>query len=207
MGRTVRNTSFSIYAGQITGIFGLVGSGRTETAKVVVGVLKRDLFHGGRIELEGSSVRFRTPREGVRRGIAYVTEDRKLEGFFETMTIGENIFVNLLGADKNDATVVSKSAIVELGRKWIEALKVRAISPNARVIELSGGNQQKVVIARSLVQAPKLVIFDEPTRGVDVGAIADLHQVINELAENGIAVVVTMCTCIAVGSNHAQPIA
>lgn len=190
MGRMVRNTSFSIYAGQITGIFGLVGSGRTETAKVVAGVLKRDLFHGGRIELEGSSVRFRTPREGVRRGIAYVTEDRKLEGFFETMTIGENIFVNLLGADKNDATVVSKSAIVELGRKWIEALKVRAISPDARVIELSGGNQQKVVIARSLVQAPKLVIFDEPTRGVDVGAIADLHQVINELADNGIAVVV-----------------
>jgi simple sugar transport system ATP-binding protein len=190
MGRMVRSTSFSIYAGQITGIFGLVGSGRTETAKVVAGVLKRDLFHGGRIEFEGVPVRFRTPREAVRRGIAYVTEDRKLEGFFETMTIGENIYVNLLGADKNKTEIVRKSDIIEAGRTWIEALKVRAIGANARVIELSGGNQQKVVIARSLAQVPKLVIFDEPTRGVDVGAIADLHQIINELADSGIAVVV-----------------
>jgi simple sugar transport system ATP-binding protein len=135
-------------------------------------------------------VRFRTPREAVRRGIAYVTEDRKLEGFFETMTIGENIYVNLLGADKNKTEIVRKSDIIEAGRTWIEALKVRAIGANARVIELSGGNQQKVVIARSLAQVPKLVIFDEPTRGVDVGAIADLHQIINELADSGIAVVV-----------------
>jgi simple sugar transport system ATP-binding protein len=172
MGRMVRSTSFSIYAGQITGIFGLVGSGRTETAKVVAGVLKRDLFHGGKIEFEGVPVRFRTPREAVRRGI------------------GENIFVNLLGADKNKTEIIRKSDIIEAGRTWIEALKVRAIGANARVIELSGGNQQKVVIARSLAQVPKLVIFDEPTRGVDVGAIADLHQIINELADSGIAVVV-----------------
>jgi len=147
--------------------------------------LKRDLFHGGRIEFEGVPVRFRTPREAVRRGIAYVTEDRKLEGFFETMTIGENIYVNLLGADKTKTEIVRKSDIIEAGRTWIEALKVRAIGANARVIELSGGNQQKVVIARSLAQVPKLVIFDEPTRGVDVGAIADLHQIINELADAG----------------------
>jgi ABC-type sugar transport system ATPase subunit len=157
---------------------------------LVAGVLKRDLFHGGRIEFEGVPVRFRTPRGAVRLGIAYVTEDRKLEGFFETMTIGENIYVNLLGAGKNKTEIIRKSDIIEAGRTWIEALKVRAIGANARVIELSGGNQQKVVIARSLAQVPKLVIFDEPTRGVDVGAIADLHQIINELADSGIAVVV-----------------
>jgi simple sugar transport system ATP-binding protein len=190
MGRMVKNTSFSVYAGQITGVFGLVGSGRTETAKVVSGVLKRDLFHGGRVEFEGHAVRFRTPREAVKRGIAYVTEDRKLEGYFETMTIGENIFVNLLSAEKNKINIVHKSEIVNVGRKWIEALKVRAISNDTNVVALSGGNQQKVVVARSLVQEPKLVIFDEPTRGVDVGAIADLHQIINDLADSGIAVVV-----------------
>ena len=190
MGRAVRNTSFSIYTGQITGVFGLVGSGRTETAKVISGVLKRDLFHGGRVEFGGAAVRFRTPREAVKRGIAYVTEDRKIEGFFETMTIGENIFVNSLGSGKNKSEIMRRSEIFELGRKWIEALKVRAIGASARVIELSGGNQQKVVIARSLVQTPKLVIFDEPTRGVDVGAIADLHQIINQLADSGVAVVV-----------------
>jgi simple sugar transport system ATP-binding protein len=190
MGRMVRNTSFSVYAGQITGVFGLVGSGRTETAKVVSGVLKRDLFHGGRIEFEGQPVRFRTPREAVKRGIVYVTEDRKLEGFFETMTVGENIFVNMLSSDKSNIQIVHRSDIVALGRRWIDSLKVRASGTDTAVVTLSGGNQQKVVVARSLVQEPRLIIFDEPTRGVDVGAIADIHQIINDLADSGIAVVV-----------------
>ena len=190
MGRMVRNNSFSIYAGQVTGVFGLVGSGRTETAKIVAGIAKRDLFHGGEIRLEGESVRFRVPRPAVKRGIAYVTEDRKIEGFFETMTIAENIHMNLLAADLDKSIIVTRSEIASTARKWIEALKVKAIDGNARVIELSGGNQQKVVIARALVQAPRLVIFDEPTRGVDVGAIADLHQIINELADSGLGVVV-----------------
>ena len=153
-------------------------------------MLKRDLFHGGRIEFEGQAVRFRTPREAVKRGIAYVTEDRKLEGYFETMTIGENIFVNLLSAEKNNIHVVRKTEIIDVGRRWIESLEVRAIGNDTHVVALSGGNQQKVVVARSLVQEPKLIIFDEPTRGVDVGAIADLHQIINDFADSGIAVVV-----------------
>jgi simple sugar transport system ATP-binding protein len=190
MGRMVRNNSFSIYAGQVTGIFGLVGSGRTETAKIVAGIAKRDLFHGGEILFEGAAVRFRLPRPAVKRGIAYVTEDRKIEGFFETMSIAENIHMNLLSADLDRSAVVSHSEIVATAKKWIEALKVRAIDGNARVIELSGGNQQKVVIARSLVQTPRLVIFDELTRGVDVGAIADLHQIIHQLADEGLGVVV-----------------
>ena len=190
MGRMVRNCSFSVYAGQVTGIFGLVGSGRTETAKIIAGIIKRDLFHGGEILLSGKSVRFRIPRPAVKRGIAYVTEDRKAEGFFETMTIAENIYTNFLSADLDRSTVISKKNITAVAKKWIEALRVKAIDGNARVIELSGGNQQKVVISRSLVQAPQLVIFDEPTRGVDVGSIADLHQIINELADSGLGVVV-----------------
>ena len=190
MGRMVRNCSFSVYAGQVTGIFGLVGSGRTETAKIIAGIVKRDLFHGGEILLSGKSVRFRIPRPAIKRGIAYVTEDRKAEGFFETMTIAENIYTNFLSADRDRSAVISKKKITAVAKKWIEALRVKAIDGNARVIELSGGNQQKVVISRSLVQAPQLVIFDEPTRGVDVGSIADLHQIINELADSGLGVVV-----------------
>ncbi|MBJ6134341.1 sugar ABC transporter ATP-binding protein [Ochrobactrum sp. Q0168] len=190
MGKMVRNTSFSVYAGQITGIFGLIGSGRTETAKIISGVVKRDFFYGGEVRLEGKSVRYRVPRPAVKDGIVYVTEDRKIEGFFETKSIAENIYMGLLSADLNRAMVVSHSEMMKLSKEWTQKLNVKAIDGNARVIELSGGNQQKVVIARSLVQKPKLVIFDEPTRGVDVGAIAELHQVINELADAGLAVVV-----------------
>lgn len=190
MGRMVRNTSFSVYGGQITGIFGLIGSGRTETAKIIAGAVKRDFFHGGELRLEGRSVRYRTPRPAVKDGIVYVTEDRKLEGFFETKSIAENIYTGLLGADLNRSPLVSHSEMMALSKSWTQRLNIRAIDDNAKVIELSGGNQQKVVIAKSLVQRPKLVILDEPTRGVDVGAIAELHAVINELADSGLAVVV-----------------
>ena len=191
MGRMVRNTSFSVYSGQITGIFGLIGSGRTETAKIISGVVKRDFFHGGEVRLEGRSVRYRVPRKAVQDGIVYVTEDRKIEGFFETKSIAENIYLNLLSADLNKSgVVVSYSEMIELAKEWTGKLNVKAINSDARVVELSGGNQQKVVIARALVQKPKLIIFDEPTRGVDVGAIAELHQVINSLADAGLAVVV-----------------
>ncbi len=191
MGKMVRNTSFSVYAGQVTGVFGLIGSGRTETAKIIAGVIKRDFFHGGEVRLEGRSVRYRVPRPAVKDGVVYVTEDRKLEGFFETKSVAENIYLNFLSADLNRTTVVSTTEMLDLARTWTERLHVRGIGGGAaRVIELSGGNQQKVVIARALVQKPKLVIFDEPTRGVDVGAIAELHQTINDLAESGLAVVV-----------------
>src|SRR6185503_350802 len=93
MANIVRNTSFSVFSGQVTGVFGLIGSGRTEAAQVVSGVLKRDFFHGGQVRLNGRPVRYRAPRLAVRDGIIYVTEDRNIEGFFETMSIAENIYV------------------------------------------------------------------------------------------------------------------
>jgi len=190
MGSIVRNNSLSIYEGQITGIFGLIGSGRTETAKIISGVVKRDFFHGGEVRFNDKTVRYRVPRKAVRDGIVYVTEDRKLEGFFETKSIAENIYTGLLGADLNKSMTVSYSEMMTLADEWTKKLNVKAIDSSAKVIELSGGNQQKVVIAKALVQKPKLIIFDEPTRGVDVGAIAELHHVINELADSGMAVVV-----------------
>jgi simple sugar transport system ATP-binding protein len=190
MGGLVRNNSFTIYSGQITGIFGLIGSGRTESAKIVAGVLKRDFFHGGEIRFFGRSVRYRVPRQAVRDGIVYVTEDRKVEGFFETMSIAENLSIGALAAGSEGGFVIGMSEFRKLAQSWIKALNIRAISPDARVIELSGGNQQRVVIGKSLVQRPRLIIFDEPTRGVDVGAIAEIHQLIKRLADDGIAVMV-----------------
>ena len=177
MQNIVRNTSFSIFAGQITGIFGLVGSGRTETAKIIAGVAKRDFFHGGEVRLEGRPVRYRTPRQAVGDGVVYVTEDRKSEGLFETMSVArEHLYRPNFKPrvarryDKHERDARSSPPV---GRRSSTS---RRSNSDARVVELSGGNQQKVVIAKALVQKPKLVIFDEPTRGVDVGAIAEIHH-------------------------------
>ena len=190
MGKAVRGATMSAFAGQITGMFGLVGAGRTEMMKIVAGVLKRDFFHGGRIKLNGRSVRFGVPRQASRHGVAYVTEDRKLDGFFDRMGIAQNIFLGKLVKGANPLSVVTMAQAVREASKWIEQLNIRAIRQKARVVELSGGNQQKVVIAKSLIQAPQLIIFDEPTRGVDVGAIAEIHAIIQKLADAGAAVVV-----------------
>jgi len=189
-GAAVRNTSFSIFAGQVTGMFGLVGAGRTETMRVVAGVMKRDFLHGGEVKLKGRSVRYRVPRRAVLDGIVYVTEDRKIDGFFETMTVSDNLHLGELSRGANPFSLVSINEAKALADLWSERLQLRAINPKARVIELSGGNQQKIVIAKSLIQKPKVIIFDEPTRGVDVGAIVEIHQLINRLADEGLAVVV-----------------
>lgn len=190
MGTIVKNNAFSLYAGQITGMFGLIGSGRSETAKIVAGVAKRDFLHGGEILLDGEPVRYGTPRPAVKGGVVYVTEDRKLEGFFETMSIAENIYTGQLASSPSLFMLARQGQMRELAEAWRKRLSIRAIDSDARIVELSGGNQQKVVIAKSLVQRPRLVIFDEPTRGVDVGAIAEIHQLIHSLADEGIAVLV-----------------
>lgn len=190
MAPMVKNNSLSVFAGQITGVFGLVGAGRTETFKIVAGVLKRDFFHGGEILLHDQPVRYRVPAPAVKAGIAYVTEDRKVEGFFETSSIARNIYLGLLSKFPRGRMMLSRRETDAVGRTWIEKLKVRAIGDRGKVVELSGGNQQKVVIAKSLVQEPDLIIFDEPTRGVDVGAIVEIHELINQLADEGKAVVV-----------------
>jgi simple sugar transport system ATP-binding protein len=190
MSSMVKNNSLSVFAGQITGVFGLVGAGRTETFKVVAGVIKRDIFHGGEILLHDKPIRYRVPASAIRDGIAYVTEDRKIEGFFETMSIAQNVYLGLLAKLRGKRRLLSRKEAEAVGDHWIKALNVRATSKDVKVVELSGGNQQKVVIAKSLVQEPDLIIFDEPTRGVDVGAITEIHQLINKLADEGKAVVV-----------------
>ncbi|MYI90271.1 MAG: sugar ABC transporter ATP-binding protein, partial [Gammaproteobacteria bacterium] len=190
MGNLVKNNSFSIFAGQVTTIFGLVGSGRTETTKIVSGIYKRDFARGGQIKLHGRSIRYRVPSKAVADGIVYVTEDRKTEGFFDTMTIGENFYSGFLASKLHKRMTVSMSELQDISRAWINKMSIKAINDNAKVVELSGGNQQKTVIGKTLIQKPELIIFDEPTRGVDVAAIAEIHQLIGDLADEGLAVVV-----------------
>ncbi len=188
MGSMVNNMSFSIFPGEITGIAGLIGSGRSEVAKVIMGHTKRN-FGGGRIWLDGREVRYALPAQAVADGIAYVSEDRKLDGFFDTLSVSDNIGLGWLAKFGRRAVLAPLSRMRQIAHEWEERLTIRGIGSNQPVLHLSGGNQQKVVIAKSLVQKPRLVIFDEPTRGVDVGAIAEIRQIIRDIADSGAGVI------------------
>ena len=186
----VKNMSFTVYSGEITGIAGLVGAGRTEIAKIICGAWKRNVFRGGMIYLDNKPIRYRVPAQAINDGIVYVTEDRKKDGFFETMTIHENIYLGWLATKIGRRFFISRKERGKIGNTWIERLKIRALDPKLKLIELSGGNQQKAVVAKSLVQRPNLVIFDEPTHGVDVGAIEEIHNFIRSLVEEDIGIIV-----------------
>ena len=190
-GTMVKNMSFSVFAGEVLGIAGLVGSGRSEIAQVICGARKRNLIHGGMIYLEGRPVRYRVPAQAVKDGITYVTEDRKISGFFETMTVDDNIYLGwLCTPDGRRRLGYARRHRDEVAAEWVGKTRITAINRHSRVIELSGGNQQKVTVAKSLVQEPKLIILDEPTRGVDVGSVQEIHEIIRGLAREGKAVVV-----------------
>jgi simple sugar transport system ATP-binding protein len=188
MGSMVNNMSFSIFPGEITGIAGLIGSGRSEVAKVIMGHTKRN-FDGGRIWLDGREIRYAIPAQAVADGIAYVSEDRKLDGFFETLGVTDNIGLGWLAKFGRRTLLTPFGRMRQIAREWTERLSIRGIGADQPVLHLSGGNQQKVVIAKSLAQQPRLVIFDEPTRGVDVGAIAEIRQIIRDFADSGAGVI------------------
>jgi simple sugar transport system ATP-binding protein/ribose transport system ATP-binding protein len=190
MGNVVKNMSFSVYAGEVVGMAGLVGSGRTEIAHVICGARKRNFLRGGHIYLNGRPVRYRVPRQAIKDGIVYITEDRKLDGFFETMTADDNIYLGYLASAKRPRAFYSLSERKAVADRWVKNLAISALRRTLRIVEYSGGNQQKVVVAKSLAQEPAVVIFDEPTRGVDVGAIPQIHASIRSLASQGKAVVV-----------------
>jgi ABC-type sugar transport system ATPase subunit len=190
MGMVVKNMSFSVYAGEVVGIAGLIGSGRTEIAKIIFGALKRNLVNGGTIRLRGKPIRYRVPRQAIDDGIAYITEDRKANGFFETMIVDDNVYIGKLSTRSGFSFLLSRARRSKLANYWVERLKINALQRKAKIVELSGGNQQKVVLAKTLVQDPSIVIFDEPTRGVDVGTIPHIHAEIRRLADEGKAVVV-----------------
>jgi simple sugar transport system ATP-binding protein len=190
MGNIVKNMSFSVYAGEVVGIAGLIGSGRSETAQIICGARKRNLINGGMIYLRGKPIRYRVPKQGIDDGIVYITEDRKINGFFETMTVDDNVYIGRLATRIGRSFLLSRKRRKEIAEAWVERLKISATHRTSKIVELSGGNQQKVVVAKSLAQEPEVVIFDEPTRGVDVGTIPQIHEEIRELAAQGKAVVV-----------------
>jgi ABC-type sugar transport system ATPase subunit len=190
MGGVVKNMSFSAFDGEVVGIFGLVGAGRSEIAQIICGARKRNFLRGGMIYLRDKPIRYRVPRQAVRDGIAYITEDRKVDGFFETMTVDQNIYLGYLSSPRVKRFLYSTREMKRKADEWIASLSISALKRSLKIVEYSGGNQQKVVVGKSLAQEPTVVIFDEPTRGVDVSAIPQIHAAIRNLASEQKAVVV-----------------
>lgn len=181
-----KNVSFQVRAGEIVGIAGLVGSGRSETAQVIFGILPAQ---SGQILIEGKPVNIARPAQAVAQGIAYVPEDRGTQGLIKQMTIRENVSLSVL-SELSTSTFISQSAEKSLAQKSIEQFDIKAYSGEQIVGKLSGGNQQKVVLSKWLASNPKVLIMDEPTRGVDVGAKSEIHRLMSKLAaEQGLAII------------------
>ena len=186
-GRRVKPCSFTLHEGEVLGIAGLVGSGRTELARLIYGA---DPKAGGEVLLEGRPLNARTPKDSIDAGLAYLTEDRKGLGLFLDMSCGENINIGVVDRDAIRGSVLSLAKAKQRSEAAFKALRVRAASPLVTVGSLSGGNQQKVLLSRWLETGPKVLILDEPTRGVDIGAKSEIYRLIDELAKRNIGVVV-----------------
>lgn len=173
-----------IRPGEVIGLAGLLGSGRTEAARLLFGA---DSADAGELSVEGETVSFRTPRNAIAHRIAFCSENRKSEGLVGELTVRENIVLALQAA-RGWTKPLSRAKQDELARHWIEALDIRPAAPEAQVRHLSGGNQQKVLLARWLLTDPRLLILDEPTRGIDIGAKAEIQKLVARLAAEGTAV-------------------
>ncbi len=184
-GRRVKPTSFAAAGGEILAIAGLVGSGRTELARLVFGADRRT---GGEILLDGKQVSIESPGDAIACGIGYVPEDRKSLGLFLELSGHENITMNVMGSTSR-AGVLSGRKNEAITRSAIDRLRIRIASPRTKAVSLSGGNQQKLLLARWLEIKPKAIILDEPTRGVDVGAKSEIYKLIGEIASQGVAVI------------------
>lgn len=178
--------SFKVRAGEIVGIAGLVGSGRSEMAQVIFGILPAQ---SGEILVNGQPVRINEPADAVRHGIAYVPEDRGLQGLIKAMNVRENVSLSVLNLVSDGMNFIRRSVETDLAHDAIKKFSIRAYGPDQTVNKLSGGNQQKVVLAKWLASNPRLLIMDEPTRGVDVGAKSEIHRLMSQLAaEEGLAI-------------------
>jgi ABC-type sugar transport system ATPase subunit len=181
------DVSFNVRRGEIYGLGGVVGAGRTEVARAIFGA---DPIDGGEITIDGRAVRMTSPREAVRNGVAMLTEDRKAEGLVLGLPVRENIALTVLDRLARLFGFIPPASERELAQRFITSLRIRTPGSEQLVVNLSGGNQQKVVLAKWLAVKPKLLIFDEPTRGVDVGAKAEIYTLIRELVATGMAVIV-----------------
>lgn len=177
--------SFTVSQGEVLGFSGLMGAGRTEIARCIFGLDKPD---GGEIYINGKKLDIRNPYDAIRAGIAYVSEDRRREGIVPLLSIRENMTLASLPW-LNKASWIDSAKETGIADKYIETLSVKTPSMEQKIGKLSGGNQQKVCLGKWLCRNPKIIILDEPTRGIDVGAKAEIHKLIEELCRNGIAVI------------------
>ncbi len=178
--------SFQVRAGEVLGLSGLMGAGRTEIARCIFGL---DRYDSGAIRVLGKPVAIRNVSDAVDAGIAYVPEDRKRDGFIPFMSIRENIALPSYEERLSRHGIVQDEAEKALSKEYVSALGIKTPTDEKNVVELSGGNQQKVILSKWLAKKPKLLILDEPTRGVDVGAKAEIHGIIGQIVREGVAVI------------------
>jgi ribose transport system ATP-binding protein len=180
----LRDVSLEVRAGEIVGLAGLQGSGRTELARAIFGA---DPLRAGTVQLEGKEVRLRSPRHAIRAGLGFITEDRKAEGLALAQSVADNMLLAVRTVLPGARRRRSEPGLMSI-RDLAAAVELNARGPEQEVRFLSGGNQQKVVLAKWLQTRPRVLIFDEPTRGIDVGAKAGIHDLIRKLARDGVAV-------------------
>ena len=180
------NVDFSVHEGEIFGIAGLAGAGRTETALAVFGY---DASASGEMYLGGKKVRFQDPKDAIKSGIGYLTEDRKDAGLFLELNVASNIISANLD-NLSSSGIMKDNDIFKICNEYVEKLNIRTTSIFQKTLNLSGGNQQKLLLARWIMKKLKVLIIDEPTRGVDVGAKSEIYDFIRKIAKNGTAVIV-----------------
>jgi len=182
----VNGVSFAVRAGEIVGLAGLIGAGRTEIVRAIAGA---DVPESGVIAIDGTQIRIHAPHDGIAAGIAFITEDRKRQGLVLGMTVRENMTLAHLAQFVNRDHLISRRREEESARRMIDELRVRTPSPEQLVRNLSGGTQQKVVLAKWLLGKARVFLFDEPTRGIDIGAKAEIYGLMKTLLEGGAAIV------------------
>jgi ABC-type sugar transport system ATPase subunit len=182
----VSGVSLQVRAGEVVALAGLVGAGRTELARALVGDVP---IHSGEVRVAGKTLRLRTPRDAVRAGIGLAPEERKAEALLLQRPVRDNISLAILDRLRR-GRFIRRDEERRIARRYVEQLRIRTPSIEQEVSALSGGNQQKTVLARWLARRPRVLILDEPTRGVDVGAKAEIYAIVNELARDGIALLV-----------------
>jgi ABC-type sugar transport system ATPase subunit len=183
-GFKLRGLNISIGKGEVVGLAGLLGSGRTEFARILFGVDRYDM---GSITIDGKPVKFRFPKDGIKRGFAFCSEDRKMEGIIPHLSVKDNILIANLNKTSRFGILV-KSKQNTMVDEYIQTLKIKTPSREQNIMNLSGGNQQKTILARWLCLRPRLVIMDEPTRGIDIGAKREIEALIRRMAEGGISI-------------------
>ena len=182
----LKDLNLSVREGEILGIFGLMGAGRTELLRAVFGADKKD---SGVIFIDGKETQIGSTRDALRYGLGLVPEERKKEGIFPDMTVKDNMTIANLRNISYLFGYIDKGIVRQDVDGFIDSLDIKTPSPDIKIKSLSGGNQQKVIIAKWLSIKPKILLLDEPTRGIDVGAKAEIHRLIRELAQRGLAVV------------------